>query len=77
MPEAYDGPEDKGWVLSTDSIVPRGIRGFVFFGRKERLVMVSNSTPSVQIRERQAVPKPAPKPSEKPFTIKIHGSVPF
>jgi hypothetical protein len=37
--------------------------------------MVSNSTPSVQVR--QPAPKPAPKPAEKPFTIKIHGSVPF
>ena len=38
--------------------------------------MVSNSTPNAQVRERQA-PKPSPKPAEKPFTIKIHGSVPF
>ena len=39
--------------------------------------MVSSSNPSVHVRERHATPKPAPKPAEKPFTIKIHGSVPF
>jgi hypothetical protein len=39
--------------------------------------MVSNSTQTAQVRPPQPEPRPVPKPAEKPFTIKLHGSIPF
>jgi hypothetical protein len=41
--------------------------------------MVSTSTPthSVQVPQRQPQPRPIPKPLERPFTIKVHSSVPY
>ncbi len=39
--------------------------------------MVSNSTQTVPVRQPQPEPRPSPKPAEKPFTIKLHGSIPF
>jgi len=39
--------------------------------------MVSTSTQTAQVPERQPAPRPAPKPAEKPFRIKLHSGIPF
>lgn len=40
--------------------------------------MVSQTTPAaVRASERRPQPAPAPKPTDRPFTIKVHGSIPF
>jgi len=39
--------------------------------------MVSTSTQTAQVPERQPEPRPAPKPAEKPFRIKLHSGIPF
>jgi hypothetical protein len=39
--------------------------------------MASTSTQTVPVRPPQPEPRPVPKPAEKPFTIKLHGSIPF
>jgi hypothetical protein len=39
--------------------------------------MASQNNPAVRVSERRPEPAPAPKPAEKPYTIKVHGSIPF
>jgi hypothetical protein len=39
--------------------------------------MVSNSTQTLQVPERQPEPRPAPKPAERPFRIKVQSHIPF
>ena len=39
--------------------------------------MGSNSTQTAPVREGHVEQKPAPKPAEKPFTIKVQSHIPF